>query len=400
MNIAVVVRQVPDLIEPLEIDSSGAALDLGSASFIVNESDDHALEQAILLKEAGGATVSVVALDFGDVDNTLYTAAAKGADRIVKLTLDGEAPPSPRAAAALFAAALKPLSPDLVLIGVQAHDELDGGLSPFLAAALGLPYVGVIRGVQAGPEPGTVTVCKEFPGAVMARLKVKLPAVLGIVGAEQPPRYVPVAEDPRGDEVDAVRGAGGRGSRGDASAFHLPPGTAGLRKPCRNAHRFGRRSRRTDRRDSCRERTGEMSAQDVLVLAEVQREVLADVSLELLTAARGLAVQTGGQVVALVLSPDGAGFTPALGGADRIVLMDDPQLAGYSPEPFLAALQEVVAAEQPGIVLIGATSIGWDLAPLLAARLDLPLVTGCKAIEAEGGGFRVTAVVLRWEDDG
>jgi electron transfer flavoprotein beta subunit len=193
MNIAVVVRQVPDLIEPLEIASSGTALDLDSATFIVNESDDHALEQAILLKEAGGATVSVVALDFGDIDNTLYTAAAKGADRIVKLSLDG-VPPSPRAAAALYAAAVKSLSPDLVLVGVQAHDELDGGLSPFLAAALGLPYVGVIRGVWAGMEAGTISVCKEFPGAVMARMNVKLPAVLGVVGAEQPPRYVPVAK--------------------------------------------------------------------------------------------------------------------------------------------------------------------------------------------------------------
>jgi electron transfer flavoprotein beta subunit len=193
MNIAVVVRQVPDLIEPLEIDSSGAALDLSSASFIVNESDDHALEQAILIKEAGGATVSVVALDFGDVDNTLYTAAAKGADRIIKLSLDGE-PPSPRAAAALYAAAVKSLNPDLVLVGVQAHDELDGGLSPFLAAALGLPYVGVICGVRRGAEPDTVIACKEFPGAVMAQLNVKLPVVLGIVGAEQPPRYVPVAK--------------------------------------------------------------------------------------------------------------------------------------------------------------------------------------------------------------
>ncbi len=193
MKIAVVVRQVPDLIEPLEIDSTGAGLDLGSASFIVNESDDHALEQAILIKEAGGATVSVVALDFGDVDNTLYTAAAKGADRIVKISLEGE-PPSPRAAAALYAAAVKPLGADLVLVGVQAHDELDGGLSPFLAAALGLPYIGVICGVQRGAEAGTVSVCKEFPGAVMARMSVKLPAVLGIVGAEQPPRYVPVAK--------------------------------------------------------------------------------------------------------------------------------------------------------------------------------------------------------------
>jgi electron transfer flavoprotein beta subunit len=192
MNIAVVIRQVPDLIEPLEVDASGQALDLDSASFIVNESDDHALEQAILLKEAGGATVNVVALDFGDVDNTLYAAAAKGADRIFKVPLD-DLPPPPRTAAALFAEVIKPLAPDLVLVGVQAHDEWDGGVSPFLAAALGLPYVGVIRGVKAGPEPGMVTVCKEFPGAVMARMNVKLPAVLGILGAEQPPRYVPVS---------------------------------------------------------------------------------------------------------------------------------------------------------------------------------------------------------------
>ncbi len=163
MNIAVVVRQVPDLIEPLEIDSSGATLDLSSASFIVNESDDHALEQAILVKEAGGATVSVVALDFGNVDNTLYTAAAKGADRIIKLSLDGE-PPSPRAAAALYAAALKPLNPDLVLAGVQAHDELDGGLSPFLAAAMGLPYVGVICGVRRGASQAQSRSARNSPG--------------------------------------------------------------------------------------------------------------------------------------------------------------------------------------------------------------------------------------------
>ena len=88
MNIVVVVRQVPDLIESLEIDASGTALDWDAASFIVNECDDHALEQALLLKEAGGGTVTVVALDLGDVDNTLYTAAAKGADRILKIPLD------------------------------------------------------------------------------------------------------------------------------------------------------------------------------------------------------------------------------------------------------------------------------------------------------------------------
>jgi electron transfer flavoprotein alpha subunit len=133
-----------------------------------------------------------------------------------------------------------------------------------------------------------------------------------------------------------------------------------------------------------------MSAQDVLVLADIQRGALADMTLELLAAARGLAAETGGQVLALVLSPDGASYAPSLGAADRIVLIDDPRLAGYSPEPFLAALHEVVAAEGPRAVLIGATSIGWDLGPLLAARLAAPLVTGCKAVQADGDALRVT----------
>ena len=193
MKIAVVVRQVPDLIEPLEIAPSGDALDLSAASFILNESDDHALEQAILLKEAGGATVTVVALDLGDVDNTLYAAAAKGADRIIKIALDDDVPKPPQAMAAVYAEAIRPLQADLVLVGVQAHDELVGVLPPLLAGALELPYVGVIRGVKAGPEASTVIAWKEFPGAVMARMKIKLPAVLGILGAEQPPRYVPVS---------------------------------------------------------------------------------------------------------------------------------------------------------------------------------------------------------------
>jgi electron transfer flavoprotein beta subunit len=192
MKIVVVLRQVPDLIEPLEVAADGAALDLGAASFLVNESDDHALEQALLLKEAGGGSVCAVALDFGEVDNTLYAAAAKGVDRIIKLACEPAAPPSPQTAAAMYAEAIKSLQADLVLVGVQAHDELVGVLPPLLAGALGLPYVGVIRGVKAGAA-GTVAVCKEFPGAVMARMSVTLPAVLGILGADQPPRYVPVS---------------------------------------------------------------------------------------------------------------------------------------------------------------------------------------------------------------
>jgi electron transfer flavoprotein alpha subunit len=134
-----------------------------------------------------------------------------------------------------------------------------------------------------------------------------------------------------------------------------------------------------------------MMAKDVLVLAEIHRDALAGVTLESLAAARGLASATGGAVLVLVLGPHGAAHEQALGVADRIIVVDDPRLSDYSPGPYLAALQEIVTAEQPRAVLLGATSIGWDLAPLLSARIDAPLVTGCKEIQVDGDELRVTA---------
>jgi electron transfer flavoprotein alpha/beta subunit len=155
MNIVVVIRQVPDLVEPLDIDASGAALDWGSLSYILNECDDHALEQGLLLKEAGGGTLTVVGLSGSDIDNSLFAAAAKGADRIVKIPCDVNSPPGPQIAAAMYAEAIQPVQADLVLVGVQAHSELDGVLAPLLAAAMGRPYVpgGAPRVVVAqGPQ--------------------------------------------------------------------------------------------------------------------------------------------------------------------------------------------------------------------------------------------------------
>jgi electron transfer flavoprotein alpha subunit len=136
-----------------------------------------------------------------------------------------------------------------------------------------------------------------------------------------------------------------------------------------------------------------MTTCDVLVLAELQRDAVADITGELLSAARGLTTVTGGQVVVLVLSPDGERHIPACAAADRVVLVNDPQLGAYTPAPFLAALHEVVTAEQPVAVLIGGTSIGWDLAPLLATQLQAPLVTGCKAVRVDGSGLLITAAL-------
>lgn len=193
MNIIVLLKQVPDLVEELEVDADGKTLDRSWLRFIINEFDDHALEQALLLKEQVGGHVKVFALDFGDVDDTLFTALAKGADLVAKVTGDFEAGVDNHTAARIFQRVLADSSFDLVLTGVQANDDLDRQVGGILASYLDLPYVGVVSGLTVDATAGTAAVKKEFPGGMLAGLAVKLPVVLGIQAAAQPPRYVPVA---------------------------------------------------------------------------------------------------------------------------------------------------------------------------------------------------------------
>lgn len=136
-----------------------------------------------------------------------------------------------------------------------------------------------------------------------------------------------------------------------------------------------------------------MSAQDILVVAETKGDALADITLELIGGARQLATASGGQVVAVVLSDDGSRYIAALSGADRIVLVNNPALAGYAPEPFLAVLEKIIREEQPLAVLVGSTSIGWDLAPLLGAKLDAPVAIGCQSASVEGGAVKATSSI-------
>jgi electron transfer flavoprotein beta subunit len=159
---------------------------------IINEFDDHAIEQAILLKEEYGGQVTVVAPDLEGMDDVLFTAAAKGADRLIKLTGDFEEGVNNHALARAFAATVKELQPDLILTGVQGNDDLDGSVGPLLAEYLGMCYVGYVAGVSLEGEK--VNVQKEYPGGFIGEMEVILPVVLGIQAAQEPPRYVAVSK--------------------------------------------------------------------------------------------------------------------------------------------------------------------------------------------------------------
>ncbi|MBN1312815.1 MAG: electron transfer flavoprotein subunit beta/FixA family protein [Anaerolineae bacterium] len=192
MNIVVPVKLVPDLVEELTVDASGSALDTAWLRLIINEFDDHAIEQAILLKEQSGGQVVVVSPNAEGVEDMLFTASAKGADQLIKLNGDFEDGVNNHGLARALATLLRDLQPDLILTGVQAHNDLDGSLGPLLAQYLEMPYVGYVSGVTA--DSGKVVARKEYPGGLIAEMEVTLPAVLGIQAAEQPPRYVAISK--------------------------------------------------------------------------------------------------------------------------------------------------------------------------------------------------------------
>jgi electron transfer flavoprotein beta subunit len=195
MNCFVLLKMVPDTVEELEIAADGKSLDQELIRPKLADSDEHAVEEALLLKEKHGGTVTVAALESPEIDDALFTALAKGANRAVKLGGEwGEL--QSFGAAQVMANFLAPdgkLPADaLVMLRSQAIDDLEGEVGPCLAERLGVPFIGVVTSVV--PEGNGVKVLKEFAGGLRGDFTVPLPCVLGIQSAEKPPRYVPIAK--------------------------------------------------------------------------------------------------------------------------------------------------------------------------------------------------------------
>ena len=190
MNIIVAIKHIPSTSDDLPI--KGNNLDFDSVDFVLNEFDEQSIEQAVLIKEAVGGTVTVIGVDLiGELDGVLHLALAKGADKALKISVDEPAADSHQQAKWL-GEAIKTMAPDLIFTGVQASNDLDGQIGPILAAYLDLPYIGGVSSVEVSDH--TATVNKEFPGGVGARYSLSLPAVVGVQASSKPPRYAPISK--------------------------------------------------------------------------------------------------------------------------------------------------------------------------------------------------------------
>ncbi|QRG68756.1 electron transfer flavoprotein subunit alpha/FixB family protein [Brevibacillus choshinensis] len=123
----------------------------------------------------------------------------------------------------------------------------------------------------------------------------------------------------------------------------------------------------------------------VMVLAEAKDGKLRNVSFEALTVAHKLAA--GGEVVAALIGNGGSAHAEAISkyGPSKLYVAEDEALAVYTPDAYVQTLLQLVQDISPDVILMGHTAISKEVAPRVAARLGLGLLTDCTAIEDSEG---------------
>lgn len=130
----------------------------------------------------------------------------------------------------------------------------------------------------------------------------------------------------------------------------------------------------------------------VYVFAQQVDNVLSGIAFELLGKAKDLAADLGTDVTAVLVGYGIKGLADSLAayGADKVIVVDDPELKEYRTEPYTHALSSVIQKYKPEIMLVGATAIGRDLGPKVSARVATGLTADCTQLEI--GDFPINPV--------
>jgi electron transfer flavoprotein beta subunit len=195
-QIAVLVKQVPDL-NAMRIDSATGKPIFGG-QMVISSYDDYAIEEAIKLKEAHGAEVTVIAAGPAGAKDAVSRALAMGADKGILLEVAANDVDT-RVLARVLADQLQGAGFDLILTGQSSDDTGTGQIGPQVAEYLGLPSVSSVIGLEIADstlalvrdtEDGKQKVSVDSPVLVMASSGLnepRYPSLKGIMAAKKKP---------------------------------------------------------------------------------------------------------------------------------------------------------------------------------------------------------------------
>ncbi|MEK0428844.1 MAG: hypothetical protein RL001_1371 [Pseudomonadota bacterium] len=186
MKVLVPVKRVVDYNVKVRVKSDGSGVDIANVKMSMNPFDEIAVEEAMRLKEGGGAT-EVVAVSCGvtQCQETLRTAMAIGADRGILVETDAEL--QPLAVAKLLKALADKEQPQLIILGKQAIDDDCNQTGQMLAALLGWPQATFASKMVIEGDKAIVT--REVDGG-LETVSLSLPAIVTTDLRLNEPRYV------------------------------------------------------------------------------------------------------------------------------------------------------------------------------------------------------------------
>ena len=413
MRIAVCIKQVP-VISRLQFDAVARRIVREGVTNEVNPFDVLALVRAVELRDQLGGEITVYTMGPPQARTALAYCLALGADHAVHLSDRAFAGADTLATARALALALSREQYDLVLFGLYSTDAETGQVGPEVAEMLGWPQVCGVRKLEVSSDGRTATVEREvdtgyeviecdLPAVVSVRDGVApelfprradiqaaeerdipvltasdLSSDMGLFGEQGSPTWVAEIEFVESNREQVVlEGVSPEDAAGQIVDYLKRMGLLGRVQRARPA---GKRAPSAVR---------SVEGPGVWVLAELGPAGPHAVSYEMLGAVQEVADAVHGHVAAVLLGGIGVGTHAAdlaCGGADVVYVAEDDALANHDTDAYTDTLAAAMEAHQPYAVLIPSTVRGRDLAPRVAARLQLGLTGDCIGLSVDGEG--------------
>ena len=188
MKICVLIKQVPDKNSHLSISDDQLSISETNITWVSNESDNYALEEALIIKEAHGGEVVACTLGKESAGQVLKDAMAKGADRSIFISDPKFDSLDILSLAKIIASALKEENFDLILSGLQSDDQGNSQLGLLIAELLNMSHATLVMGTEIIND-STIKVKRELESGWFQWTELTLPASISIQSGINTPRY-------------------------------------------------------------------------------------------------------------------------------------------------------------------------------------------------------------------
>jgi electron transfer flavoprotein beta subunit len=186
MKIVVLVKQVPDSGAERSLRPEDGTVERASANNVINEMDEYAIEEALKIREAHGGEVTILTMGPERATEAIRKALQLGPDKAVHVVDEALAGSCALATSAVLAAALRQLSPDLVLCGAEATDGGMQAMPHMLAERLG---IAALTGARKLTIEGTSATVERQTEQGYELVTATLPAIVSVWDTINEPRY-------------------------------------------------------------------------------------------------------------------------------------------------------------------------------------------------------------------